>query len=138
MSLFYSEIVEADIAYMLGKDVEARCRSSALFLLKLKEHRRVTQAAIDDIVEGCQGVFQQTISTLHSGIRSCLAGHGVDVDVVAGLKEVFLDCTDPFVGLETKYLQEKYYKECLGLVVRFIKYSPTPVDTVSLNNRSMQ
>jgi hypothetical protein len=114
---FLAEIVEADIAHMLGRDVESQRRTSALFLLKLKEHRRVTQTAIDDVVEGYQNLFQETIQTLHSGIRSCLAGYGVDPDSVTGLKETFLKYTDPFLGLETKHMQEKYYKDNLGLVV---------------------
>ncbi len=110
--------MEADVAHMLGTDTDARRLASALFLLKLKEHRRVTQTAIDDVVEGCQSLFQQTLLTLHSGVRSCLAGHGVDPDSVTGLKETFLNYSDPFLGLENKYKQENYYKEKLGLVVR--------------------
>lgn len=102
---------------MLGRDTISRRRASALFLLKLKEHRRITQAAVDDVVEGCQNLIQQTIVTLHSGIRSCLAKEGIDPDSVRGLKDTFLNYSDPFSELESKYKQEKYYKNYLGLVV---------------------
>lgn len=104
---------------MLGRDTAARRRASALFLLKLKEHRRVTQAAVDDVVEGCQNLIQQTIVTLHSGIRSCLAKQGIDPDSISGLKDTFLNYSDPFLELDTKYKQEEYYKKNLGLVVRW-------------------
>lgn len=101
----------------MGTDLQTRCHSSALFLLKLKEHRRLTQAAIDDIVEGCTSLFQQTVETVKAGVRSHLAEHGVDSDIVSGLNDVFSKLVDPFTSIETKYKQEKYYKENLGLVV---------------------
>ena len=102
---------------MLGIDVEVRRRTGALFLLKLKEHRRVTQTAIDDVVEGCQSLVQQTIQTLHSSIRSCLADSGVDPDSITGLEETLSKYPAPFLGLENKYKQEKYYKENLDLIL---------------------
>ena len=108
--------MDADVAHLLGTDVHTRRRSSALFLLKLKEHRRVTQTAIDDVVDSCQNIFQQTIQTVQSSIRSCMAQHGIDPDSTPGLNEKFLEYTDPFNGLENKYKQEKYYQESLRLV----------------------
>lgn len=73
----------------MGTDLHTRRHSSALFLLKLKEHRRMMQVAIDDVVEGCQSLFQQTVMTVQAGIRSHLAEYGVDPDIVDGVKDVF-------------------------------------------------
>lgn len=101
----------------MGTDVQARRRSSALFLLKLKEHRRITQTAIDDIVEGSQSLFQQTVQTIEAGVRACLANNGIDPGDIKGLNATFQGLIDPFQGLESRYNQEKYYKENLGLVV---------------------
>ena len=47
--------VAANINFLTGQDHEAIKRSSALLLLKLKEHHRLSQAAIDTVVEGCKG-----------------------------------------------------------------------------------
>lgn len=113
----YTENLEADLARLMGTDVDMRRRSSALFLLKLKEHRRMTQVALDDVVEGCQSLLQQTVQTVYAEVRSHLAEHGVDPDIVASLKDIFLKLVDPFDGIENKYKQEIYYKEKLGLVV---------------------
>ena len=120
MSFFFNNAgtVQADIAHLFGTDVETRRRSSALFLLKLKEHRRITQVAIDDVIEGSQSLFQQTVLTVQAGVRARLAESGVDPDTIVGLNDAFLGMNDPFTGLENKYKQEKYYKETLGLVVR--------------------
>ena len=43
-----------------GHDSEWQKRASALFLLKLKEGRRLSQVAVDDVAE-CRTLFQQTI-----------------------------------------------------------------------------
>lgn len=59
------------------------------------------------MVEGYQNLFQQTAQSILSGIRSCLAGHGIDPDSVTGLSETCLNYPDPFLGLENEYKQKK-------------------------------
>lgn len=92
-------------------------RSSALFLLKLKEFRKVSQAAIDDIVNECDDVYSYTVQHIYAGVRAKLAAAGINGSSVEGFDEVFSNIRSPFEGLETQYLQEKYYCDSLGLVV---------------------
>lgn len=101
----------------MGMDVEQVRRSSALFLLKLKEQRRISQVAIDDIVVGSRGLVSQCIQHVQAGVRAKLAEAGLDPESINGLDDVFKNCIDPFDNIETSYLQEKYYLEQLGLVV---------------------
>ena len=82
----------------------------------MKEQRRVSQVAIDDIVEGSRSLFCQTLDRLQAGVKSQLAEVGVDPGSV-GLEGVFKDIVDPFHGLETCHLQEKYFHESLNLIV---------------------
>ena len=51
---------QADIDRLSGRDVVDQKRSSALFLLKLKEIHRVPQVAVDSVVSGSQEIFQQS------------------------------------------------------------------------------
>ena len=102
---------------MTGIDKQKIIRSSALFLLKLKEHRRISQVAIDDIVEGSKGLVAQTIAHVEAGVKAKLAELGLDPDTVNGLDSVFKDIAHPFDGIETCHRQEKYFCEKLGLVV---------------------
>lgn len=104
---------QADIDYLLG-DLSQQQRSSALFLLKLKEERRL---AIDDVVEGIEAVLEQSVIRTKAGVRAKLATHGINPDTITGLDEVFLDATHPFTGLETCFKQEKYFRDVLGLLV---------------------
>lgn len=107
----------ADVQYLIGSDEEELRKSSALFLIKLKEQRRISQVAIDDVVGGCISLFSHTVHRLQAGVRAKLAESGVDPSMVDGLESVFEDVTNPFKGLETCYLQEKYFRDTLGLVV---------------------
>lgn len=58
-----------------------------------------------------------TVERAGAGVRSKLAEGGVDLCLVDGLDTtLFEDISDPFVGLQTCFLQEKYFVEKLGLV----------------------
>ena len=85
--------------------------SNDLFLLKLKEHRRVTQITIDDIVEGNSALLSSTVQHIEAGVK---AECGLDPDIVT---DIFKDLPNPFNGIETRYLQEKFYHEHFGLIV---------------------
>ena len=114
---FISEEDQPDLSRLLGTDVAAQKRSAALFLLKLKEICRLSQAAINDVVHEWGGIFSHTVQLMNSRIREVLSSSGIDLNSINGLNEVFVDVPNPFMGLETRYLQEKYYLEELGLVV---------------------
>ena len=103
-----------DLDHLLGVDADQQKRTSALFLLKLKETRQLSQTAVDDVVEGCRSVFSHTISRLHNSVRAKLAEKGVDE---AMLEDIFSGMIDPFDGLETQFKQEKYFKTSFGLIV---------------------
>ena len=47
--------------YLTGQDREAIKRSSALLILKLKERCKLSQSAIDTVVEGCRGLCASTM-----------------------------------------------------------------------------
>ncbi len=79
-------------------------RSAALFLLKTKEIGRVSQVALNTIIEGVTELFQA-----HS-----------NEEIVT-----------PFVGLESEYLQRKFFKEEFNMLVCYLLgityYSSIPV-----------
>ena len=108
---------DPDLQHLLGLDVKAQHRSSASFILKMKETHRLSQAAIDDIVEGCQGLFSLTIQRVKCSIKAKLADAGIDPADVPNLDCVFSDITDPFDGLETYYKQESYFRKEFGFIV---------------------
>lgn len=78
----------------------------------------MSQVAIDDIVEGSRGLFTQSVERLQAGVRSTLQEAGLDPSYIDGLDEMFKNVMDPFKNIETCFLQEKYYRQKLGLIVR--------------------
>ena len=101
IQVLYIDTAQADVDYLLG-DLSQQQRSSALFILKLKEERRLTQVAVNDIVEGVEAVLEQSVIRAKAGVRAKLAAAGIDPGTITGLDEVFEDVTHPFCGLETR------------------------------------
>ena len=79
----------------------------------------MSQVVIDEIVSGWETLYSHTTLRIHAGVRASLAEAGVDIDSVPGVNEVFQNLPRPFDGLETRFMQEKYYRESLLLVVSF-------------------
>ena len=106
----------ADIDLLMGYDEELQKCSAALLLLKLKERWRVSQVAVDDIVEHTKAQFDRTVSIVLAEIRSHLAERGVDpseLDLDSALSKL----NHPFSELDTKHKQDKYFRDRLGLIV---------------------
>ena len=78
----------ADIQCLLGNDGETLKKSSALFILKFKEQRRVTQVAVDDIIDGYRNFFELSLQCMRARIRAKLATEGL---VLTLCDDVFKD-----------------------------------------------
>ena len=113
-------------------------KSSAIFLLGLKEKYKLTQTAIHGIIEGFTNVTQQQIGSLQSQVviklwlgrnnyfifvtfkvYATLNKAGITISEVEGLDNCFRETSNhPFAGLETQYQQMQYFKKQLNLIVR--------------------
>jgi len=87
--LSIGEELTADMNFLTKHDREAIKRSSALLLLKLKEHHCLSQAAIDTVVEGFRGLFSSAIEHLQGALRSKLADLGFNPSDIKSTEEVF-------------------------------------------------
>ena len=102
---------------------EQQRQRSAIFLLRLKEQRQITQVTIDDIVTGVEDILQEAVIRAKAGVRAKLAENGIDASSVCGLKDMFTELKTPFDGLEMKFKQEKYFKTSLNMLVRLTYYA---------------
>ena len=97
-----------------------RERAIALWILKLKEGRKLTQSATEEILQDVTELCCDMVTNLKSDIYKVLASAGISADDVSGLEDLFQDESSymkPFSKLETQYLQMSYYKSHLGFVV---------------------
>ena len=106
-------LIEADVARLLHKDLDHQKRDAALFIMRQREVNGLSQSVVDDIIGGSRSLFNSTLLRLHAGIRKRLAESGSDLDVA----DIFDELQDPFVGLETAYLQEKYINDKFDVLV---------------------
>ena len=116
IKLAESVTTTADIDRLMGYDEELQKRSAALLLLKLKERRRVSQVAIDDIIEHSKAQFDRTVSIHSAEIRSHLAERGVDPSEL-DLDSALSKFNHLFMELDTKHKQDKYFRDKFGLIV---------------------
>lgn len=93
---------------------------SALFLLGIKEGKKLTQTAVQGIVEGITDLSQFRLDILRQEIYHVLAAAGVSPSSIPGLEKIF-DSQGPFgrpfIGLETEYQQVSFYKRNFKSVV---------------------
>ena len=92
-------------------------KSSALYLLTLKEKYKLTQTAIDFVVGHTKLAIDNIIDDLHQNVTKEISG-----DDKSRISSVFHNTKNPFNGLETRYLQSKYFEENFAVVVSFTNY----------------
>lgn len=91
---------------------------NAKLLLKLSEGRKLSEVAIQDVITGCTNVCTAMQSELKHTVLQKLTEHQVDAAVTADVMQAISDtCQDPFIGLSSSYLREKYYKEHFNYLV---------------------
>ena len=89
---------------------------AALFLLKLKEIHKVSQTALLGIVDDINELVQHRIQSIEIEVMLYLSSNGVSQDICNELQKIFR-AGQSISFLNTTYLQQKYYKEYLGLLV---------------------
>lgn len=114
---------EIDGGLGIGEDAESCSqellqKATALFLLGLKEKHKLSQAAVQSLVEGVTSLVQQRLDFLHSQVCSQLTEAGVRS--LPRLDALFRDDganANPFWGLETQHQRLKYYKAHFNFIV---------------------
>ena len=61
------------------------------------------------MVDGAREIFAQTVLRLKAGVQHKLAEIGIKESLSKNFEDMFGNLSDLFAGLETNYLQEKYF-----------------------------
>ena len=88
---------------------------AATFILGIKEKHLISQAAVDTVLLSTTSLVNGLLQDVVTGLREELPEGGKEV-LDKKIREGSFDL-QPFRGLETAYLQGKYFRECFELVV---------------------
>ena len=95
--------------------------AAARFILKTKETHRLTQTAMNSVIEDTTSFSQIMLGELHYAATEKLTAAGVNPQIIGSLAPLFRDSGvfgRPFQGLETTYQQMKYFKQHFNFIVR--------------------
>ena len=109
--------LQYEVRHILRRQETYQQREAAKFLLNLKEVRRVSEQTISDVIEGSKVLFGSSFCAVKASLKDSLVRAGIDESAVQGLTSVFDNCPNPFDGLETSYMREKYYKTQFDVLV---------------------
>ena len=111
-------ILDHRVHQILGIDISEQQKKSALFILYLKEVKGLSETAIQSVIAGYENMLHYSVSRIAAGVYERLSLNGVDVQQLR-LGDCFDCVSDPFDGLKTVHMQEKYYSETLGSIVSY-------------------
>ena len=109
--------IQHDVMHMLGTDVSHQQLEAVKFLLKLKEVCNVSKRTVGEVIEGCKTLFGNSFSMLKASVKDYLGE--ADISSMDGLDSLFCNIPNPFHGLETTYMQEKYFRDHFQFLVSY-------------------
>jgi hypothetical protein len=104
-------------------EAEGPNRAAALFILKTREDKYLPQSTMDELIKDVEELVSMTIEDERNKTKMAVIQSNIDLDS-APILTAHLESETPklFKGLDTQYLQTKYFKEKLKLVVRRLTY----------------
>ena len=109
-----SSVISSQENFDHGKTIK---KSRALFILKTAEVRKLTLTAVNNILSDIQHLVEDALTVAQSKTERVLESHGINASNIPGFHTCFTSEMCPFAGIEMEYLQIKYFRETLGLIV---------------------
>ena len=100
----------------------------ALFILKLRELHKVSQAAVSDIISDVSLMIECQTTKIRKKAFAAMDSEASDHE---SFKKAF-EIDNPFKHLSTEYLQTKYFREHMGLVVSSKLLLIVPNQTIAM------
>ena len=93
--------------------------NKALFLLKIKEERRLSQLAVNGLIGDISTLLEEEILSLKTNVIKCMHEEHASTELITKINKQFSEklAVPPFEGLQSAYLQKKYFTDNFHLVV---------------------
>lgn len=94
-------------------------RNAALFIMKTRDGKRITQSCLDGILSDVSVLYKHNLECVSSRAVEVLKGLGATNEMLCAVKSSILSETSqaPFKGMETEALQNSLFRSEFGLVV---------------------
>ena len=113
-------------------------KQRALWILKLKERRKLTQVTLDEVLHDVTELCTDLVTLLGESVMELLKSAGVSLECVPGLQELFAEDSDfckPFKNLDTHYKQLAFSRAHFNLVVSVTHIQPFSSAGLSRNSQ---
>ena len=94
-------------------------KTSAMFLLSLQERFKLPQTAINFAIGSVNSIVDSVCDFAQASERTTCG----DIPTTS-VSTILQQCRDPFSDIQTEYMQNKFYREHFGLVVRGTTVTP--------------
>ena len=107
---------------------DAHTNQAALFILKAKECLKVSQLALNTMLDDINTLLNVKLHETEHKVLSLLSRNHVSEEITKKTRDIFTSEESLFSGLHTTYNQNKYFVDHLGLVVSvhvlYLKFKP--------------
>lgn len=88
---------------------------NAKFILSLTEGKQV---AVKEVIEGCRDICRRSMAQVKQNLEMALS-MSTDDSLAEQIQLTMDNISDPFSGIDTAYLREKFYKDHFGYLVSY-------------------
>ena len=98
----------------------------AQFILKTRDGRRITQVALDGILQDTKSIIEHSLDTLEVKVVEKLEESGMSGNEICSIRDLFSSVRNPFEGLESQYKQEQFFEQHFNYVasLKLVLISP--------------
>lgn len=89
-------------------------RAIALFILKVKQERKISQTALDEILKDFNYLFQTTENLKEMVIQAIQLPPQLPSTLIPQIHDIFSSSCNVFEGLYSQHLQQSYFKSFMG------------------------
>ena len=108
---------QSDLTFTISHREDLK-RSAALFILKIAEVHKLTLTSVNGILGDVQQLVERTVLDIKQQIKCALQNSQKDSDLIPALTHIFDEeyLLNPFSGIQSEYLQMKYFRDTFGLI----------------------
>ena len=113
-------------------------QQNAKFILSLTERKQVSQVAVKEVIESFRDIWKRSITQVKQNLEMALSMSTDNKSISEQIQLAIDNVSDPFSGIDTAYLREKFYKDHFGYLVSLYTVSDVHLIIIILIYRNQK